>query len=243
MTALKIYNQFRLRSSVEPIVKLEGKSVSLPEVERCLANHDWIAQSVALIVTRDRDRLSALIALTPLGHQHYDEVGPNAFARSLRESLSKWLEPEAIPRDWRFADTIPLNALGKVQLDLVEKLFEPRAIALFPEVLTDHETSHRRILTLRVDADCPYFQGHFPGHPVLPGVVQVGWAAHFAQKHIGFKLSFKSIRLLKFKRLIRPNIDLRLVLDFDTARSSLSFNYSSKLGDHSQGRLGYEVEV
>lgn len=114
---------------------------------------------------------------------------------------------------------------------------------LAPILLSNHETSGQRELTFWVSADCPYFMGHFPGHPVLPGIVQIQWALYFAQEHIGLSLAVKSIGMLKFRRLIYPNTKLKLELIFDTTRNRFLFLYSSDSGEHSQGRLTYEVQA
>ena len=55
-----------------------------------------------------------------------------------------------------------------------------------------------------MDADLQAFQGHFPGHPVLPGVVQVDWAIRFGTRAFGDLGGFRGIDQLKFQALIRP---------------------------------------
>ena len=58
-----------------------------------------------------------------------------------------------------------------------------------------------------------YFRGHFPDHPVLPGVAQL--------EAIVLELTLRSwpdigslqrIRRLKFRRIVSPNSDLQLTL-------------------------------
>lgn len=71
-----------------------------------------------------------------------------------------------------------------------------------------------REYTTTVHEDSDYFRGHFPGHPVLPGVVQL--------EAIVFELSVKAwqdlgslqaLRRLKFRRIIEPNSVLRVTLE------------------------------
>ena len=58
--------------------------------------------------------------------------------------------------------------------------------------------------TLAMDPDLTAFQGHFPGHPVLPGVVQVDWAVRFGSEAFGPLGRFRAIEHLKFQDPIRP---------------------------------------
>jgi len=93
-------------------------------------------------------------------------------------------------------------------------------------------------LSVDVPADLVYLQGHFPGQPVLPGVVQIHWAIEHAAKQFGALGTFKGIEALKFHRIIEPGTDLSLELEFSGGK--LRFAYSSGQGVHSQGRILFE---
>lgn len=73
---------------------------------------------------------------------------------------------------------------------------------------------------LDVDAELPLFKGHFPGHPVLPGVILMEALAQTAcycvlggsgaEGRLGF---FAGIDKAKFRRQVQPGDTVRLVVD------------------------------
>jgi 3-hydroxymyristoyl/3-hydroxydecanoyl-(acyl carrier protein) dehydratase len=79
--------------------------------------------------------------------------------------------------------------------------------------------------TLAMDADLAVFQGHFPGNPVLPGVVQVDWAIRFGMEAFGPMAGFRGVDQLKFQALIRPGEVVELQLGFEPGRGRLRFRY------------------
>lgn len=81
------------------------------------------------------------------------------------------------------------------------------------------------VFTLAMDADLTAFQGHFPGNPILPGVVQVDWAVRFGTEAFGDLGRFRGIERLKFQELIRPGETLELHLGFDPGLGRLRFRY------------------
>lgn len=81
-----------------------------------------------------------------------------------------------------------------------------------PEVLARRVRDDGVDLELRVAADCPWFEGHFDGWPILPGVVQIGWAAWFAAEWSGQETPPVVLDRVKFKRPIRPDSHLALQL-------------------------------
>ncbi|SHN61862.1 3-hydroxyacyl-ACP dehydratase FabZ family protein [Desulfovibrio litoralis] len=58
--------------------------------------------------------------------------------------------------------------------------------------------------------DSPYFDGHFPDNPVLPGVVQVMLAVYVASVDTNLKLT--NIKRCKFMRMIRPKEEIKVVV-------------------------------
>ncbi len=60
-------------------------------------------------------------------------------------------------------------------------------------------------LTFRPGDDFIGFQGHFPGHPVLPAFVQLLMAECAVRLHSGVPLSLRRIERGKFLRPIGPN--------------------------------------
>lgn len=82
-----------------------------------------------------------------------------------------------------------------------------------------------------------YFRGHFPGHPVLPGVVQLRWAVSLAEP-LGVATQFNSLERLKYTRLMVPGLTLQLTIT-RAADSGFDFRYHDPQGDFSSGRLRY----
>lgn len=91
--------------------------------------------------------------------------------------------------------------------------------------------------TLALAPELLAFQGHFPGDPVLPGVVQVDWAAHFGAEAFGPLGTFQGLEHIKFMRIIRPGevVDLHLV--FHPGTGKLVFTYASEEGKKASGVL------
>ena len=54
-----------------------------------------------------------------------------------------------------------------------------------------------------------FFQGHFPGNPILPGIVQLHWAIGFSMGLLGFSEAPHDIKRLKFKNIVQTFV-LRL---------------------------------
>ncbi len=88
-------------------------------------------------------------------------------------------------------------------------------------------------LALPADLDC--FQGHFPGCPILPGVVQLDWAIRFGSEYLGTSLEVGRVLGLKFSRIVRPGA--RLTLELEATPDGLSFLYRQDSVTCSSGRI------
>jgi 3-hydroxymyristoyl/3-hydroxydecanoyl-(acyl carrier protein) dehydratase len=64
---------------------------------------------------------------------------------------------------------------------------------------------------IHVPPDSPWFSGHFPGDPILPGVAQIGMVKDVIRQARGRDLSVSAVRRVRFKQIIRPDDKLNLV--------------------------------
>jgi len=90
-------------------------------------------------------------------------------------------------------------------------------------------------LDLRVPADLEYFTGHFPGAPVLPGVVQIDWCVQLARDRLALPGAFRGLEQVKFLAPIGP--DARITLRLALRGERLRFGYLSKKDKHSLGMI------
>ncbi|HYN79487.1 MAG TPA: hypothetical protein VES73_17025 [Lamprocystis sp. (in: g-proteobacteria)] len=65
-------------------------------------------------------------------------------------------------------------------------------------------------LPLTVAADHPAYAGHFPGHPILPGVVLLDQALFALAKQQGFEAVVGQLKSAKFPNPVKPGQALRL---------------------------------
>ena len=232
---------FRLGVRSDRIVKVEGKRVSLPEVEMALRQSPLVEDSAVVVLQRRRQMLGALVELSSAGTAQYAEQGHHRFTRELRRFLVTRLAAAAMPRIWRIVDRLPRNAQGKV---LQKQLLAYFTDAGLPRVLSRETlTPDRCRLLLHVPPDSPYFDGHFDKVSIVAGVVQLHWTELLARRYLGLQGEFHGMRSLKFKDLIFAGTQLTLEMSYCRESKELKFHYESDTGRHSEGTLVYHVRA
>ncbi len=93
------------------------------------------------------------------------------------------------------------------------------------------------MLTLRIPTNLTYFIGHFEQIPIVPGVVQIQWAVHFAKAYLGLHKVFSHMEAVKFKELLLAGQPLQLSLRYHPLAGKLEFRYHSETAEYSSGRI------
>ncbi len=96
--------------------------------------------------------------------------------------------------------------------------------------LVDVRHDHSAVGIKNVTVNEPFFQGHFPGHPVMPGVLIIESMAQTAAALVISTLKpasgiplvyFMSIESAKFRKPVTPGDQLRLTLTKDRKRGNV----------------------
>ncbi|HZT72608.1 MAG TPA: 3-hydroxyacyl-ACP dehydratase FabZ [Terriglobales bacterium] len=126
--------------------------------------------------------------------------------------------------------TAPPRAAHALPLDInaIERLLPHR----YPFLLVDRVATHqprRRITAIKnVTANEPFFAGHFPGHPIMPGVLVLEALAQAGALMIMLEVEdparhlifFTGIDQARFRRPVVPGDQLRLEVEVLAWRSS-----------------------
>ncbi len=229
-------SSFTLTGRADTIVKIEGKRISLTALERRLMASPLVQEARVVPLHEDRDMLGAIIVPSEAGWAALRAEGADAVRHRLRAELADATERVALPRRWRWVDALPVNSQGKVTLAESARLFATTGAAMPVFHVLDRSDDHA-VVELLVSHSLVYFDGHFPGTPVLAGVVQVEWAVALGRRVFGFTGGFRRMEAIKFNRLFQPGPPLQLQIDWNRERSMLAFYFSSDAGRHSSGRI------
>lgn len=93
-------------------------------------------------------------------------------------------------------------------------------------------------LRLVIDPALDVLPDHFPDYPMLPGVVQLGWAVRAAQRECGVRGALARVSALKFMQPLRPGQAATLRLE-KLGPADVSFSYVDAGRVHSSGRLRF----
>ena len=105
-----------------------------------------------------------------------------------------------------------------------------------PEILSSSEIDNGVLLQLKIPAELSYFPGHFPAHPVLPGVVQLRWIEILAKKYNLAQGEFQRVDKLKFMRIMSKDYEVELELNTPSS-NTVQFQYRSDHGIHASGKM------
>jgi 3-hydroxyacyl-[acyl-carrier-protein] dehydratase len=94
--------------------------------------------------------------------------------------------------------------------------------------------------TVMIAKDHPSLKGHFPGNPVVPGVVILGAVVDVLRKGMGPDVQVVGASTLKFLSPLRPNETMVISLDTDCS-GEVAFTCSSAGRAIASGRLVYRT--
>ncbi len=234
--------RFSLCGRIDRIAKVGGKRISLSAIERLLEQQPGVLQARLAMLPERGDRLGAVVVLDNEGNKQLVDQGKNAINQQLKSALETSVDRVAIPRYWRYLGELPRNRQGKTTQAELAQLFSTEELPRLPEEVTREQQGDVLLLRLFIPANLYYFDGHFPGRPVLPGVVQTHWAVHYGRGHWGDLGEFTDLEAVKFQQVVTANQTLLLRLEYLRDKGKLYFSYTSTGANeepiaHASGRV------
>jgi 3-hydroxyacyl-[acyl-carrier-protein] dehydratase len=136
--------------------------------------------------------------------------------------------------------------------DGIEAILPHREPFLLLDEVTELEPGRRVVARRAVRAEDPWFVGHFPQRPVMPGVLiveamaQAGAVAVLIEEENRGKIAFfAGIDDCRFKRIVEPGDVLTLTCEIDTVRGPIGRGKATAhVGDElaARGTLTFAVE-
>ncbi|MHA6830986.1 AMP-binding protein [Ralstonia pseudosolanacearum] len=159
-------------------------------------------------------------------------VAPGLAAADLLHALRERIDPAFLPRPLLLVTALPRDATGKLPRDALSALIAQHG----------RHGAHAGApapITFTIPADHPALPGHFPGHPIVPGVVLLDQAI----RRIGAALNrpFDACRLssAKFLSPAAPGVPLALAFEA-TASGAIRFTVSAGEREVASGVLAQQ---
>ncbi len=235
--------RFALRGRADRIVKIGEKRLSLPDMESQLLSHPYVSEAALVDVERGGEaRVAAILVLSAQGLEAEVELGRRQLGTHLSEALAPHWDRVLLPRAWRFVDAMPRDERGKLPRKALLEVVGDRPTE--PTVLSETLGPERLEVELQIPKELAQVEGHFPGWPVVPGVVQLGWVLETAERLLGFKVRARGVEVLKFKEALLPGTRVSLEVlwtEADREKSRIRFRVTQQERELASGRI--EVEA
>lgn len=108
------------------------------------------------------------------------------------------------------------------------------------ELLELHAEAEGWRCLIEVPPSSPYFEGHFPGQPVLPGVAQLDIVVDLLQRCLERDLDARALRQVRFRELVQPGdrLDVRLSRPDASGECAFRMETRGKLAASGRVRIG-----
>lgn len=118
----------------------------------------------------------------------------------------------------------------RMEVEDILELLPHRYPFMLVDRIIEHLPEENRIVGLKnLTFNETFFQGHFPGNPVMPGVLQLEAMAQVAGVMLNLRAGnkgkiayFMSINNAKFRRVVKPGDQLRIEIEGIRLRSRMA---------------------
>ena len=140
----------------------------------------------------------------------------------------------------------------EVQLDRIMELIPHRYPFLLIDAVTDMDPGERAVGIKNVTINEPFFQGHFPDHPIMPGVLIVEAMAQTAAVVVlgslgdaeGSVVYFMSIEGARFRKPVLPGDRLMLHVTKQHGRGNVwKFKGEARVGGQLKAEATYTAMI
>jgi 3-hydroxyacyl-[acyl-carrier-protein] dehydratase len=102
---------------------------------------------------------------------------------------------------------------------------------------------NRLLATLKLNSEHSIFKGHFPGHPVLPGVCMMEMIGEILGEFFRQPFRISHIPIIKFLRMIDPNKDPVVSLELKYQQESQNISTSGRIFSGSEIFMKFQLTL
>ncbi|KVT79856.1 beta-hydroxyacyl-ACP dehydratase [Burkholderia territorii] len=202
--------RFLLHGRKADLVNIAGKRTSLAYLNHQLNAIAGVVDGVFFMpddaapagADATREPVTRLVALV---------VAPTLAAADLQRALRERIDPAFMPRPLVFVDALPRNETGKLPRDVLAALVARHARTATANASEPVVADAPFAFT--IPADHPALPGHFPGHPIVPGVVLLDHAIAALGASLNRPLHTWRLASAKFLSPVAPGEPLDLAFD------------------------------
>ena len=237
--------RFHVDGRIDRIVKIAEKRLSLDDLEQRLGHHSSIKKARALLLdpapAKGRRSIGVVVQLSEVGRNTLARGGQESLFHEFRTLLLQDFDATLVPRRFRLVDEFPEDSQGKVPLDRLQRLFQPTfdKNVTHPDPIQKEVSEKSVFLKAVVPENLGYVDGHFPGYPIVPGIVQLKWVMDTIEDWWGTEPILQRLEAIKFKRTLRPSQFFTLQLNdiSDARQKGVAFTYQDGNMIISSGRV------
>ncbi|QCP48897.1 beta-hydroxyacyl-ACP dehydratase [Trinickia violacea] len=156
------------------------------------------------------------------GHEAHEKVtrlaafvvAPALLAAELQRALRERIDAAFMPRPLLFVDALPRNEAGKLPREALVALAAQHARRAAKSA-APHAAHEAQPLTFDIPLDHPALPGHFPGQPIVPGVMLLDHAISGIGRALERPLHAFKIRSAKFPNSATPGVPFELTYRTD----------------------------
>ncbi|MBP0618966.1 AMP-binding protein [Cupriavidus consociatus] len=195
---------FLLHGRKGDLLNIAGKRTSLAYLEHQLNAIDGVQDGAFFMPgdSHEGDAHGHVVRLVAV------VVAPGVTSAAILQALRARIDPAFLPRPLLFAERLPRNAAGKLPRD---------ALAALVAQLSEARDRAPALPAFVIDAGHPAMAGHFPGNPIVPGVVLLDHALLALGSALGRPLVPTQAGTIKFLSPVRPGERVEIEHDAEPA--------------------------
>ena len=213
------------------LINIGGHRASLDDLSIQLTSIDGVNDAVFYMPPDKQDSIGRLIAFA---------VAPGKTVDQILAALRTKIAPAFLPRPLYLVDSLPRNTTGKLTADAFSALVNRQINNNASTIPREENSATHAEFTVTIGEDHPSLPGHFPGNPVVPGVVILNEVVHAIRKTEKTSITLLEAQSVKFHSPLRPNHPLTITL---APREKQERIFSCKVGSTlvASGQIRYHL--